>query len=150
MRSKKLEAQSKVVLDTNNLVSAHIVSQGPSAKIFDLFKTQEIRIYTSPFQLKEFNKVLHYERIKKKYRLTGQIIKTIIGVFKKYAEVIYPYKIPEVIKEDREDNQILAIAIEAKADYIISGDKHLLGLKKFKSIQIITAQDFLYSSALKK
>ena len=150
MRFKKLEEQSRLVLDTNNLVSAHIVIQGPSARIFDLFKAGKIRIFTSSFQLKEFEKVLNYKRIKKKYRLTERAIKMIVGVFKKYAVIVYPYEIPLVIKEDLDDNQILAIALEAKAGHIISGDRHLLGLKKFKSIRIITAQEFLYSAGLKK
>jgi len=149
MLSKKLEVQSRIVLDTNNLVSAHIVAKGPSARIFDLFKAGQIRIFTSSFQLKEFEKVLNYKRIKKKYRLTKRVIKTIVGVFKKYAHLVYPYEIPLVIKEDLDDNQILAIALEAKAGYIISGDRHLLGLKKFKSIRIITAQDFLKITELK-
>lgn len=143
MPSKKSEEQSKAVLDTNNLVSAHIVSFGPSAKIFELFKAGKIYIYTSSFQLKEFEEVLSYKRIKKKYRLTIKTISTIIRVFKKYAELVYPYKIRSEVVEDPDDNQILAIAFEAKADFIISGDKHLLRLKKFKSTRILTAQEFL-------
>lgn len=47
------------------------------------------------------------------------------------------------ITEDLEDNKILEAASEAKADYIISGDKHLLKLKEFKGIKIVKAKEFL-------
>src|SRR2546429_257405 len=43
-----------------------------------------------------------------------------------------------VIKEDPEDNTILAVAHDAKADYAVSGDGHLLGLKEFEGTRIVT------------
>jgi len=46
------------------------------------------------------------------------------------------------IKEDPEDNKILAAAVAGKADYIISGDAHLLGLKSYEGIEIVTPNGF--------
>ena len=48
-----------------------------------------------------------------------------------------------IIKEDPDDNIFLECALECEADFIISGDKHLLKLKEFKGIKIIKAKDFL-------
>lgn len=141
MLSKKSERLVRLVLDTNILVSAHIVKVGPSAAIFALFKKGKIEIYTSPFQLKEFERVLRYERIKIKYKLTDQKIKTTLSIFKKYARTIYPLKIDKIIHDDPDDDQILAISSEAKADYIVSGDSGLLKLKKHIGAAIISAQE---------
>ena len=47
------------------------------------------------------------------------------------------------VKEDPEDNKFIACAIEGKADYIVSGDGHLLNLKHYKGIQIVDANSFL-------
>ncbi|MBL7150493.1 putative toxin-antitoxin system toxin component, PIN family [Candidatus Microgenomates bacterium] len=133
----------KVVLDTNNFVSSQISKKGASAKIYHLWRERKIGLLTSPFQLKELEKVLEYPRIKKKYRLSSAKVKKIVKIIRRQATVVYPFVKIEIIKEDPADNQILAIAQEGKADYIISGDQHLLKLKKFKNIPIITAKEFL-------
>jgi putative PIN family toxin of toxin-antitoxin system len=138
-----LEKLHKVVLDTNNLVSAQINKKGASHELSNLWQQNKIILYTSPFQLAEFEAVLKYKRIKRKYRLTNQKIKLIVSILKKYARVLYPREAPKIINKDSDDNQILAIAVEAKADFIISGDKHLLALKKFHTIPVLSAKAFL-------
>lgn len=145
MPSRQLENKIKIVLDTNNLVSAQINKKGASSKIFKLFEQGKILLYTSSFQLQELKRVLNYQRIRKKYRLTEKQIKTIIKVIAKHAHKVYPSKTPQLIKKDPDDNQILAIAKEGKVNFIISGDKHLLAIRKFKNIPIITAKEFLKS-----
>jgi len=54
-----------------------------------------------------------------------------------------PKSIPEVIADDLPDNQILASALISNASFIISGDKHLLKLKEFQGIPILTPRQFL-------
>jgi predicted nucleic acid-binding protein len=49
----------------------------------------------------------------------------------------------KVIEEDLEDSKILDCALQAKAKFIVSGDKHLLRLKKFRNIKILTPRKFL-------
>lgn len=132
----------KVVLDTNNLVSSQINKKGASFKIFTLFRKGQVSLFTSPFQLKELERVLNYSRIKKKYKLAPGKTKQIVFLLRHLSFVTYSIQIPKTIKADPDDNQILAIASEAKADFIISGDRHLLNLKKWHSIPIISAQKF--------
>ena len=47
------------------------------------------------------------------------------------------------IKQDPEDNKFIGCAVEGEADYIVSGDRHLLSLKSYKGIQILNAESFL-------
>ncbi|GAG74095.1 unnamed protein product, partial [marine sediment metagenome] len=49
----------------------------------------------------------------------------------------------DIIKEDPEDNKVLECALFGKADYIVTGDKHLLKLCKFNNIKILTPIEFL-------
>lgn len=133
----------KVVLDTNNFVSSQISKKGASTKTYHLWREKKVEILTSPFQLKELEKVLEYPRIKKKYRLSSAKVKKMVKIIRRQTTVVYPLVKIGIIEDDPADNQILEIALEGKADYIISGDQHLLKLKKFKNIPIITAKKFL-------
>ncbi len=54
----------------------------------------------------------------------------------------YLYMVSKV-RKDPEDNKFIACAVEGDADYIVSGDEHLLDLKHYKSIQIVDARAFL-------
>ena len=48
-----------------------------------------------------------------------------------------------VIKRDLSDNKFLEAALEAKADFIITGDHHLLELREFRGVKILSPSDFL-------
>jgi len=143
MPSKKSAGILKIVLDTNNLVSSRINKKGASWKIFDLARENKIRILTSNFQLSEFNRVLTYPRIMKKYKLKKNDIKKTVILLRKITLVFNPQEIPNIIKIDPDDNQILAIAKEGESDMIISGDHHLLDLKQYRNIPVMTAKQFL-------
>lgn len=149
MLSKPSDTPLRVVLDTNILVSAAINKFGASSRLFDRFQKQELVLVTSEFQLRELTRVLHYKRIKKKYRLTETAIKKIVGVIRRLSVIVTAETIPEAAA-DQDDNQILAAAIEGKTDTIVSGDEHLLELKNYRRIKIMTAKQFLQSRKLLK
>lgn len=148
MPFKPSEKPIKIVLDTNNLVSSIINKKGASYEIFNLAKKDRVIVFTSPFQLNELKRVLNYPRIQKKYRLTLVKIKRIVTVIEHLTFKVYPTYIPAAIIPDPDDNQILAIAKEARAEFIISGDEHLLDLKRWEQIPIISARGFLDSLLL--
>ncbi|MBM4402420.1 MAG: putative toxin-antitoxin system toxin component, PIN family [Candidatus Cloacimonetes bacterium] len=133
----------KIVLDTNNFISSQINKKGPSAEIFSLWEKGVIQILTSNFQLAELKRVLSYFRIQKKYKLSKFTIEKIITLIRKQAEIVYPLETPKIIVTDIDDNQILAIAKEGNADYLISGDQHLLALKKYRQTKILPAAEFV-------
>ena len=59
------------------------------------------------------------------------------------SQIVYPKKKLNVVKKDPKDNKILECALEAQASFIISGDKHLLEIKEYKGIKIISPKEFL-------
>ncbi len=60
-----------------------------------------------------------------------------------FSQIIQPRTKVDAVKEDPTDNKFLEAAMEADADYIVSGDKHLLKLKEFSGIKIVKAKQFL-------
>lgn len=133
----------KAVVDTNHFVSSVITKDGPSAQLLQAWREHYYILIISSGIFEEIKRVLHYPHINEKYHLSRQDIETLVRLIEHEA-IILPDSIQlDVIKEDPTDNKVLACAIEAEADYIVSGDAHLLSLRQYKNIPIITVQDFL-------
>ncbi len=128
----------KVVLDTNILVSA-LGWKGKPHRIMEKVTNNELELFISNKQLSELSRVLNYPRLKfteeQKFKFKELVLKT--------ASFVEPTIKLDVIKDDPDDNMFLECALVADADYIVSGDDHLLSLKKFGRIKILTANQFL-------
>ena len=59
------------------------------------------------------------------------------------SQSVDPKEKLEIIEKDPADNRVLEAAVESNADYIITGDNHLLELKEFKNVKILNADEFL-------
>jgi len=133
----------KVVIDTNQFVSAVISRKGASAQLLKAWKNCLYTLVTSKKIIKEIKRVLEYPRIAKKYNLRKKDTDALINLIEHETAVLSDSLHLNVIKEDPRDNKFLACAVEAKANYIVSGDKHLLNLRRYKNISIVTVQEFL-------
>lgn len=131
----------KVVLDTNIFVSAFIVKNGNPAQILRFI--DKIELITSREILEETEEVLNRKHIKKKYKLTDKQIKEYIVALQQSCILTKPTDIERVIKDDPDDDIVLAMAKQAKANYIVSGDPHLTKLKAHEGISILTPAQFL-------
>lgn len=134
----------RVVLDTNVFVSSLLSRNGAPSKVVDEWRAGKYLLVTAPSIISEIRRVLTTPRIKKKYRITEQEIEQLIDLLKKEA-VIIPGSpsVKGVIPRDPEDDKFVACAIEAGADFIVSGDRHLLDLGEHRGIPIITVQEFM-------
>lgn len=129
----------KVVFDTNILVSAFITGGGREYDLLeDTFKGK-IDAVISEDILDEFSKVMSRPKFGYNKKQVADMRFLLIGKL----EVVMPKENINTIEEDPQDNRILECAVEAKADYIITGDQHLLKLKKYKKIRIINSTQFL-------
>ena len=132
--------RARVVCDTNILISALVFPGGSPDKIVRLARIGEVDLYVSPFVIDEFERVLR-EKFKYSKRQIEERSKRITAI----STVVSPSEKVQVIQEDISDNRILECAIAAKAQVIVSGDKHLLSLKEFTGIAVVSAAEFLRS-----
>ena len=130
---------NKVVFDTNIYISA-LGFGGIPDRLLEMAtgSGRQFILYTSTDILKEIMRVLGSE----KFQFSEEEIADYISVIDDAADVINPGIRLNVI-EHEPDNRILECAVKAKADYIVSGDKHLRALKEYKGIRSITPAQFL-------
>ncbi|MDO9528979.1 MAG: putative toxin-antitoxin system toxin component, PIN family [Syntrophales bacterium] len=133
----------KVVLDTNVVVSAYLVPAGKPAEILSLARKGKLHIFLSREIVDEIERTLLSPKLKKIHRNTPEQISLFIGAFSKVATVTPGKKLVDFIKDDPDDNKILACALEGGVDYIVSGDHHLTDLKSFQGISIVNPHMFL-------
>jgi hypothetical protein len=133
----------KAVVDVNLVVSGIISKEGSPAKLLLAWRNNDFLLIISEGMLEETKKVLQYPRIKNKYNLNVQDISQAIGAIERFAFVLPDRIKVDIIKDDPDDNKVIACALAANADYIVSGDRHLLELSAVKGISIVTAKEFL-------
>ena len=128
----------RAVLDTNVLVSA-IISDGKSRELLKRGITNQYSIITSDLILKELLTVLRRPKFK-----TGEdeIHRTILALIRT-ADVVNVTSKLKAVKEDPKDDIIVETAVDGEADMIVTGDSHLLRLKNFEGIKIITVEEML-------
>ena len=131
-----------VVLDTNVWISIFL-KKTLSAEFSRLLEEDRIDVYISEQILEEISKVLMYPKITELLELSGVSVKQILRIIVESSTPVNPKVKLDLIKKDPEDNKILECALAAGADFVVSGDGHLLKLRKFKNIKIMRPREFL-------
>ena len=125
------------VFDTNVLIAA-IITEGICSKLLHRARAGEFSLISCPFIMKELRRILS-----KKFRLSQEesalAMEPISGAISQVIE--HNIKIANICRDASDDN-IIACAVAAKADYLVSGDSDLLEIKSYKDIKIITPRDF--------
>lgn len=135
----------KIVIDANLFASGLIKPNSNPGKILDLVQQNQVELILSPSVIKEIKRILLYPKIKKYHRKTPKEIDVYFEDILMFAWIIESDETVEIIKDDLVDNKYLACAFEDEADYIVSGDHHLLDIEKYRGIEIIKAKTFLNS-----
>jgi putative PIN family toxin of toxin-antitoxin system len=134
----------RAVLDTNTLVSAIIQPKGKPGQIYRL-AVVGYEFLSSEFILQELTDVLERGHIQKKYQ--GQVTQALRQQFldniRSLATIVDEHTKFEAVKKDKKDNRILAAGADGGADYLVTGDPHLLELDEFQGIKIVTPNEFL-------
>lgn len=130
----------RLVLDTNTVISG-LLWHGTPGKLIDAAHTKYTLLCTSALLLSELRGVLTREKFAK--QLEGRGLNA-IEVFDGYAAlttIVVPAIIQPTIANDPSDDAVLACALGAKAELIVSGDRHLLDLQEYQGIRIVTAAE---------
>jgi putative PIN family toxin of toxin-antitoxin system len=127
----------KAVFDTNVLLAAFI-TEGICSKILVRGRKRQFHLILCPVILREFERVLI-----KKFSVTRNEARSILQIVSEAMHsVVSPSQSVQGICRDPDDDSILACALEAGADYLVTGDVDLLKLKIFKGIRIVTPREF--------
>ena len=126
----------KIVIDTNVLISA-VFFGGLPRKVIYLVIEENIAAYTNEEIVTEYEKTALNMAFKKK----GHINQELFNRFMNKIEVVDAVTVVDICR-DPDDNKFIACAVDAKAIYIVSGDKDLLTVKNYNEIEIVTAKEF--------
>jgi len=132
----------KVVFDTNVFISAFVIPGGKAEEAYLHALKGNFTLYSSVAILTETA-----QKLRQKFGWQENRIAHLLKTVAKIATVIKTEHRLHLLA-DEPDNRIIECAMEVKADFIVTGDKHLLSLKHFQDVEIITLSDFL--EAIKK
>ena len=134
----------RAVLDTNVFASSLLNKTGAPARLLGAWQSGDYLLVISPPIIAEIKGVLELPRIREKYALTDNDISRLLDLLEKDSVLVPGLShVNKIIPQDPTDEIFLACALDARADVIVSGDRHLLSLKAFEGIPIMTVKSFL-------
>jgi uncharacterized protein len=129
----------RIVLDTNVVLSA-LLWRGTPYRLLDAIRQRgEVRLFTSPALLDELADVLTRPSATKRLAIIGRTAREVLADYVEAVEVVEPEHVPRVVPDDADDDQVIAAALAAGVDLIVSGDADLLSMGSHQGIPIITA-----------
>ena len=130
----------RIVIDTNVFVSSFFGPEGNPRAIIDLWKTGKMILSVSEEILGEYVEVLARLGLADEPEL-----KELLQLFQRRSNIVFVTSAPtlSMIEKDPDDDKFVGCAAASGAKIVISGDKHLQDLKKFKDIQILSPVEFL-------
>jgi uncharacterized protein len=132
----------KVLLDTNQLISSLLSAHGLQRALIDHWRAGAFLLFVAPGQRQEATEVLARPKIADKYRITAADREAFLHLLEQDA-ILLPHHAAAGICRDADDDYFLGCAASAGIDYLVTGDNDLLTLKRFESVVILTARDFL-------
>jgi len=128
----------RIVADTNTVVSG-LLWQGMPRRLIDRARQQAFMLCTSPILIAELANVLGRRKFERRQHDAGLTAEALVQDYARLAEVVESAPLPQPVSRDPDDDQVLACAIAAHANLIVSGDDDLLSLGSHQGILILTA-----------
>ncbi len=132
----------RVVLDTNLVVSG-LLWGGTPRLVLELARSRKIRLFRTENLLMELSRVLQMKKFESRLAHAGVEARDLVIRYTEMSVCVPRVYIPPTFLDDLEDDEVLACAVSAEANVIISGDHHLLDLGSYNGIPILKADDLL-------
>lgn len=129
----------RVVIDTNIIVSGYL--GGALEVLIVAWKSGKFTLIVSDAIANEYHTILK----RPKFKIERTELDDFSALLLDKAEFVIPLETVNAILADPTDNKFLEAAVAGKVNFIVSGDGHLLELKSFREIPIITAREFINS-----
>jgi uncharacterized protein len=125
----------RIVLDTNVLIAA-LIARGTCHELLEHCVVQH-ELITSEFILNELR-----EKLTDKFKYPEAMSDEAVAVLRSRMKVINPTPLKDPVCRDADDDNILAAAVDARCDFIITGDKDLLVLNPYEGVSIVSPRAF--------
>jgi len=134
----------RAVLDANVVLSALIRPEGPPGRILvGLLRDAAFELVASPATIEELRRTLRYPKVRKHLNLSAEELDLWVDAFRAIAVVVEGKVSHPIIAADPADDIYLAAAVDGLAEFLVSGDRHLLDLVEHEGIRIVTPRAFL-------
>jgi putative PIN family toxin of toxin-antitoxin system len=134
----------RIVLDTNVVMSALLWRGTPYRLLEAIQQRPSTQLYSSTALLEELTDVLTRPSATKRLALINNTAAQVLADYVEVIELVAPTDVPRVVPGDVDDDQVIAAAVAAQADLIVSGDrKHVLPLGSHAGIAIVNAAEAL-------
>jgi putative PIN family toxin of toxin-antitoxin system len=134
----------RIVLDSSVFVSAFLAKTGAAARVLDLALTESVYLSVSEAIIAETrNVLLTYERIRQRYTYTDDDVEGFCARLGQAFTLLTVFPSVSGVCRDPNDDMVLACAMAAEAQYLVTRDKDLLVLQQYEGIAIVTPEAFL-------
>lgn len=127
----------RLVLDTNVVLSALLWRGAPYRLLEQIRGQTDIQLYSSPALIEELREVLTRPSPAGRLGLIGMTAPEALLDYVDAVTIVAPASVPRVVPDDSDDDQVIAAAVSARADLIVSGDRHLLAIASYDGISIV-------------
>ena len=134
----------RVVLDANVFASALVRPDGPPGRILHrLLADRAFEVVLSESILIELRRCLDYPKLRKFILLTDDEIDRWILALELISDMVKPGRAVKAVPDDPGDDHLLATALEGRAAFLVTGDRHVLALGEYEGVRIVTPVEFL-------
>ena len=132
----------RLVLDTNVVVAGLLWSGPPRRLIEWAIEGEAVELFSSPVLLDELTHTLGYPKFLARIESFGTSIAALVAQYSALVSLAMPTSVPRVVANDADDDHVIAVAVAARAELIVTGDrKHLLPIGSHQGIAIVAARE---------
>jgi putative PIN family toxin of toxin-antitoxin system len=132
----------RLLLDTNVVVGA-LLWRGPPWRLMEMAVEEGLELVGSPALMVELQHTLSYPKFAGRLALLQADVATLMNQYQAITTLADPADVPRVVPGDTDDDHVIAAAVAARVDLIVSGDRHLLTLGSHEGIAIVTVRQAL-------
>lgn len=133
----------RIVLDTNVVISGLLWRGTPHQLLQAIHQRSDVRVFTSQALLEELTDVLTRPAATKQLAAIGKTAREVLADFMDAVELVEPTNVPSVVTTDPDDDHVIAAAVAAQAELVVSGDRDLLAVSAYQEIAIASPAEAL-------
>ncbi len=130
----------RAVYDTTILASGIVATKDPIAFIINAVISGQVDLATSPYILEELRRALNKPYFRD--RITDEERETYLSRLDAVATSVMPQRVISGVVTDPNDDPIIDLAISARVEYLVTGDKRILAVGKYEGVKMLTAREF--------